>query len=103
MASKQPKRSPKEAAGTWVRGADGDLYFIPDEDMKAFRVEGAEQGRRRSSGRGAARIQPLPALHGPSGLKDITIEGPLALSNLLAGPAAIVPPAITLRGLRDID
>ena len=27
-----------EVPGIWMRGADGALYFIPDDDLETFRV-----------------------------------------------------------------
>jgi hypothetical protein len=115
MVDSEPGRWSEDAAGTWVRGADGFLYFIPDEDMEAFRVpereaastpEGSDE---LASGGGAYEpgkdegVEPLPALRGPAALRDLELRGPFALKDLMQGPAAIVPPAITLRGLRDVE
>jgi hypothetical protein len=97
----------KEMVGTWVRGADGALYFIPEDKMEAFRVpgevvEGALKGLREHERGEEMVIEPLPALRGPFALKDLKVSGPLALKDLMSGPAAIIPPAATLRGLRGI-
>lgn len=41
---KNEQESPPEEEdeqGTLIRGADGGLYFIPDEDMQEFQLEGS--------------------------------------------------------------
>jgi hypothetical protein len=40
--NKQESRLEEEdEQGTLIRGADGELYFIPNEDMQEFQLEGS--------------------------------------------------------------
>lgn len=42
---KNEQESPPEEEdeqGTLIRGADGGLYFIPDEDLQEFQLEGSK-------------------------------------------------------------
>lgn len=36
-----PEEEEEDEQGTLIRGADGGLYFIPDEDMQEFQLEGS--------------------------------------------------------------
>ena len=89
-----------EVSGTMIRGADGNLYVIPDEDLQAFRVpervgepalellEELEEAVGRPAKLGP-KIQSLPAIRGPIGRID-----------LVAGPATTIPALTALRALR---
>lgn len=109
MAEKPPKPAPRdegpneewaEVTGTMVRGADGALYVIPDDDLEAFRVPekvaapALELLTELEKSVGAPkRLNPalhaLPAIRGPLGRKD-----------LVAGPATTIPALFHLRSLR---
>ena len=65
--------SGSELNGTLIRGAQGALYFVPDEDLEAFRVPDTrakdvvkelDQGPKPSRGMNLA-------IHGPFGRKDL--------------------------------
>lgn len=90
----------EEVSGTWLRGADGGLYFIPDEDLEAFRIPD-EMAQPTLADVDAADVEayewdssdviPLAAVRGPLGIQD------------LAAAPAIIPPPPKLRGLRAPD
>jgi hypothetical protein len=72
MLRKGPKRPGK---GTLIRGADGALYFIPDNKMRAFRLPNKDTADARAAldRQGViAKKGQLPALHG-SGLVCRTV------------------------------
>lgn len=49
--TKREQESPseeKDEQGTLIRGADGGLYFIPDEAMQEFQLEGSDGDWARS-------------------------------------------------------
>src|SRR5437773_1305558 len=92
-----------EIPGTWLRGADGGLYFIPDADLESYRVpddlakpalnaidNGDEVTGFASTAGGPPNldVQPVAALYGPAGIRG------------LAAAPAIIPPPASLRGLR---
>jgi hypothetical protein len=92
-----------EVNGTWLRGADGDLYCIPDADLEAYRVpdddaraalaaidEGDEVG-----GFEAGRPEINQAKFSP-----IIAQRALIVDHNVASGPAIVPPPAELRGLR---
>lgn len=55
----------QEGGGTLVRGADGELYYIPDAQLEAFRLpeEKAESARKLIGDGGALT---LSVLRGPA-------------------------------------
>jgi hypothetical protein len=91
----------EDLKGTWMRGPDGSLYFIPDSDLAAFRVpedQAAKTLKQIDEGRDV-EVGP-PSRDIPKITTLAAIRGPLAKRDLGAGPNAIVPPAAQLRGLR---
>lgn len=89
-----------EVSGTMLRGADGHLYVIPDEALRAFRVP-ERVGRPAIELLGELedtvgaptelnpRIHSLPA-----------VQGPLGRIDLVAGPGTTIPALTALRSLR---
>src|SRR5262245_47425112 len=91
----------EDVKGTWMRGPDGHLYFIPDRDLAAFRVSDADAAKTlKEIDEGSAVEVGAPSRDIPDITTLTAIRGPLAKKDLGAGPAAIVPPAAQLRGLR---
>jgi len=92
-----------EISGTWMRGADGGLYFIPDADLETYRVPD------ELAGPVLAEIDEGDDTEGLGGLEatgqvDISsfvavVRGPLGIKDIAAAPA-IIPPPPMLRGLR---
>lgn len=78
--------------GTMTRGAEGSLYFIPAGGGPARRVDEEPQAPELA---GLTAAQPIPQITPLS-----AVRGTLTKRDLAAGPAAIVPPATQLRGLR---
>jgi hypothetical protein len=95
------KKNMPRVRGTWMRGADGGLYFIPDKALKAYRVP---ERLARPALKGVDTEESLARyarLRIPPNIRTIrAIRGPVGRRDLGAGPAAIVPPAAQLRGLR---
>jgi hypothetical protein len=56
----------EEAGGTLVRGADGELYFIPDEKLDAFRLPQTKAGSARKLVAGSGEVMTLSVLRGPA-------------------------------------
>lgn len=66
-----------EISGTLIRGAEGALYFVPDEDLEAFRVPDAQATDVKKE---------LDA--GPKATTgmQLAIKGPFARRDLIAAP-----------------
>lgn len=92
-----------QASGTWLRGADGELYCIPDAELESYRVPeedartvlaaidgGDEVAGFEAGGTQAPQVRFSPILAQRAFLTD---------KNVASGPA-IVPPPAELRGLR---
>jgi hypothetical protein len=91
----------EDLKGTWMRGPDGSLYFIPDSDLAAFRVPDDQAAKTLKQIDQGSDVEAGPASRELPQITTLTaIRGPLAKRDLGAGPAAIVPPAAQLRGLR---
>jgi hypothetical protein len=72
MAKDDPKKTGK---GTLIRGADGRLYYIPDDKLAAFRLPADPTADARSllDKQGAiGRDDDIPGIHG----EDLVTEGP---------------------------
>ena len=91
----------EEVKGTWMRGPDGNLYFIPDSDLAAFRVPDDQAAKTLKEIDEGSDVEVGRPSHDIPNITTLTaIRGPLAKRDLRAGPNAIVPPAAQLRGLR---
>ncbi|PYR60027.1 MAG: hypothetical protein DMF91_13290 [Acidobacteria bacterium] len=72
------ERTSMDISGTLIRGAEGALYFVPDEDLEAFRVPDAQAKDVKKE---------LDA--GPKATKgmQLAIKGPFARGDLIASPS----------------
>lgn len=94
------KREGEEVEGFWVRGADGGLYFIPQDDLETYRVPDdlAEPAIREIDQLEA----PETVGFGKVILQDFHfIPGTGIRSPDIAAAPAIIPPPASLRGLRE--
>jgi hypothetical protein len=98
--------------GTWMRGSDGGLYFIPDAELEAFRIPDEIAGptmaevdemevdaHGMSFAGGGAPEGAQAAGFNVNWQPIAAIRGPLADINIAASPA-IIPPPESLRFLR---
>jgi hypothetical protein len=55
-----------EDGGTLLRGADGELYFIPDDKLAAFKLEEKQTDNARKLIKGAGDLVTVSVLAGPT-------------------------------------
>ena len=92
----------EEVSGTWLRGSDGGLYFIPDEQLEAFRIPD-EIARPTLAEVDAADVEAFQDYELTADIEPLAaVRGPLGIRDLAAAPA-IIPPPPKLRGLRAFD
>jgi hypothetical protein len=87
-----------ERMGTWLRGADGALYCIPDSDLESFRVP-EKIARAALNELDSEDVVPFGGPQ-PEPPTIIATKSLLGQPASLAASNEIVPPAGSLRGLR---
>jgi len=87
----------QEISGTWLRGADGGLYFIPDADLETFRIPDADSSEVLQEVDAGGEAEGYAAYESFATLQ--AVRGPVGIREFAASPT-IVPSAPALRALR---
>ena len=86
------KTQKEESGGTLVRGADGELYYIPDEKLEVFRLPPAKAASARKVIGAAGEVLPLSVLRGPAVRKaGLSMEDYKIVSVVNVGAIRSVP------------
>jgi hypothetical protein len=81
-----------ESGGTLVRGADGELYYIPDAKLEAFRLPQAKATAARKLIGSGSDVLPLSVVRGPAVRKaGLSMEDYTIVSVVNVGAIRNVP------------
>ena len=90
----------REVEGTLIRGADGTLYFIPQNDLQAYQVPDTIATEAKQALTGSVDVQGFDALFTsltPPVFGVEALQRPLALRRADDEPTVIKKPPLNLR------